>query len=153
GTPDKVPLYAEDIVQGYRFDVWDSTTSQWMSLCRRQARYELNEGAVVIEPAAEEESTVRLAATKTADESSNPNLRYLHEALVSWTGWSLAAPPPGRYIKRDDSVDTSSDQSQAEVPPGIKFKSRFTPVKGSLPRLRFGRSYWIRARSVDLGGN
>ena len=26
-------------------------------------------------------------------------------------------------------------------------------MKGSLPRLRFGRAYWIRARAVDLAGN
>lgn len=152
GTPSAVLLFAEDIVRGYRFDIWDSTTGQWLSLCRRQARYELNDGAVVVEPP-EEESTVRLAATKSSDETSSEALQYLHEALVAWTGWSLAAPPPGRYIKADDSVDKSSDQSEAEVPPGLKFKSRFTAVKGSLPRLRFGRSYWIRARAVDLAGN
>jgi len=152
GTPSPVELFAEDVVRGYRFDMWDSTTGQWMSLCRRQARYELNDGAVVVEPT-EEESTVRLAATKSSDDSSNTNLHYLHEALVSWTGWSLAAPLPGRYIKPDGSVDKTADQSQAEVPPGLKFKSRFSAVKGSLPRLRFGRSYWIRARAVDLAGN
>jgi hypothetical protein len=152
GTPSVVSLFAEDIVRGYRFDIWDSTTGQWMSLCRRQARYELSDGVVVVEPP-EEESTVRIAATKSSDETSNAELHYLHEALVAWTGWSLAAPPPGRHIKADDSVDKSSDQSEAEIPPGLKFKSRFRAVKGSLPRLRFGRSYWIRARAVDLAGN
>ncbi len=153
GALNTVSLHAEDVVRGYRIDIWDSMTGEWRSLCRRTARYELDEGAVVVDPAPEEESTVRLAATKSSDKTSNPNLLYLHEALVSWTGWSLAAPPPGRTIKSDDSVDKTSVQSEAEVPPGLKFKSHFSPVKGSLPRLRFGRSYWIRARAVDLAGN
>src|SRR5262249_40878085 len=52
-----------------------------------------------------------------------------------------------------DSVDTSTVESEAELPPGLKFKSRFKAVKHSLPRLRFGRAYAIRARAVDLAGN
>jgi hypothetical protein len=153
GASNSVSLHVEDLVRGYRIDIWDSTTTKWHSLCRRTARYELDDGATIIEAKPEEESTIRLAATKSADPTSNPNLLYLHEALVSWTGWSLAAPPPGRAIKPDDSVDKTRTESETEVPPGLKFKSSFKPVPQSLPRLRFGRSYWIRARAVDLAGN
>ena len=153
GAVNTVSLHAEDIVRGYRIDIWDSTSGEWRSLCRRTARYELNGAAVVVVPSPEEESTVRLAATKSADKTSNQKLLYLHEALVSWTGWSLAAPPPGRAIKPDDSFDKTVTQSEAQVPPGLDFKSQFEAVKGSLPRLRFGRAYWIRARAVDLAGN
>ena len=153
GTPGVVPLHAEDLVRGYRIDIWDATTAAWASLCRRTAHYELNGGAVVVEPMPEEESTVRLATTTSPDPTSNTNIVSLHEALVTWSGWSLAAPPPGRTIRPDDSVDTAPTQSEAEVPPGINFTSRFKPVQFSLPRLRFGRSYWIRARAVDLAGN
>ena len=103
--------------------------------------------------APEEESAVRLAATRSSDKTSNTDILYLHEALVSWSGWSLAARPPGRAIEPDDTVNKSRDQSEAEAPPGIKFKSSFAPVKASLPRLRFGRAYWIRARAVDIAGN
>lgn len=153
GATNTVSLHAEDLVRGYRIDIWDSMTGQWRSLCRRTAHYDLNDGAVVVQPAPEEEATVRLAATRSSDKTSNPNVLYLHEALASWTGWSLAAPPPGRNIQPDDSVDKTHLESEAELPPGLKFKSSFSPVKGSLPRLRFGRSYWIRARAVDLAGN
>jgi hypothetical protein len=151
GAPGSVSLHAQDLVRGWRIDIWDSVTRRWHSLCRRQARYELDAVAVDVVP--EEETTVRLAATRSSDPSSNADLLYLHEALVSWTGWSLAARAPGRAIGADDSVDKTRDDSDAEVPPGLKFKSSFSPVKGSLPRLRFGRSYWIRARAVDLAGN
>ncbi|MFO1498975.1 MAG: hypothetical protein U1G07_11385 [Verrucomicrobiota bacterium] len=144
-------LFAEDLVRGYRIDIWDSHSRAWHSLCRRQATYALNNGALLVEPEEEEECTVRLAATKSPDPASNPTALYLHEALVAWTGWSLAAPPPGRVIKSDD--DTKQAESDAELPPGLDFKSTFKPVKGSLPRLRFGRKYWLRARAVDLAGN
>ena len=153
GAANTVSLHAEDLVRGYRIDIWDSETGRWRSLCRRHATYDLNDGAVLVAPSPEEESTVRMAATTSSDKTSNANILYLHEALVSWTGWSLAAPPPGRNIGQDDSVDKTHVESEAELPPGLKFKSTFTPVKGSLPRLRFGRSYWIRARAVDLAGN
>jgi hypothetical protein len=146
-------LWAEDLVRGYRIDVWDRTTGVWRSLCEREATYDLNDGQVTILPATTEEGTVRLGATVSPDPSSHPHLVYLHEALVSWTGWSLAAPPPGRAIMPDDSVDKSSAATEAVVPAGVKLKSRFRAKPGSLPRLRFGRDYWIRARVVDLAGN
>jgi hypothetical protein len=153
GAVNTVPLHAEDVVRGYRIDIWDSTTGQWQSLCRRTAQYQLNGAGLVVQPTPEEESIVRLASTTSADQTSNQDLIYLHEALMAWTGWSLAAPPPGRSIRPDDSFDNTSAESEAEVPPGLDFKSRFEAVKGSLPRLRFGRAYWVRARAVDLAGN
>ena len=153
GAPSPLNLHAEDILRGYRFDVWDSTTSAWASLCRRTARYTIGDPPVVVEATPEEESTLRLAATKSADPTSNANTVALHEALMTWHGWSLAAPPPGRNIPPDGTVDTSQDQSQAEAPPGLNFTSVFQAVTGSLPRLRFGRKYWLRARAVDLAGN
>ncbi|MDK2744428.1 MAG: hypothetical protein NDI90_16120 [Nitrospira sp. BO4] len=151
GGAATVKLHAQDLVRGYRIDIWDSVTARWHSLCQRTARYELGDVPPVVVP--EEESTVRLAATRSSDETSNTDILYLHEILVSWSGWSLAARPPGRAISVDDTVDKTRDDSDAKVPPGLNFKSSFVPVKGSLPRLRFGRSYWIRARAVDLAGN
>ena len=152
-------LWAEDLVRGYRIDIWDGATKRWRSLCQRAADYDINGGAVVIS-VAEEEGTVRLAATKTPDPASNPNVVWLHEALVAWTGWSLAAPAPGKTIHHHrDDVDPTQDHvdrvgdAEAEVPPGLRLKSAFGALRGSLPRLRYGRDYWIRARVVDLAGN
>ena len=59
---------------------------------------------------------------------------------------------PGKAIMPDDTVDTAA-QTEAALPPGLRFSSRFRAVRGSLPRLRYGRSYWLRARAVDLAGN
>ena len=73
-----------------------------------------------------------MGATKSSDPTSNEKLVYLHEAIMSWTGWSLAAPPPGRAIQRDGTVDNA----EATLPPGLKFKTKFKARPGSLPRLR-----------------
>ncbi|MEX3858199.1 hypothetical protein AB3X94_29845 [Paraburkholderia sp. BR10923] len=151
---DRVPLHAEDLVRGYRFDIWDATTGAWASLCRRTATYSLGDGKVTVQPAAgEEESTIRLAATTPPDPASTTKVLSLHEALMTWHGWSLAAPLPGQAILPNDAVDQAPDGTQADVPPGVQLTSRFKAVKASLPRLRFGRRYWIRARAVDLAGN
>ena len=153
-APSATPpdLYAQDILRGFRFDIWDETTRVWRSLCRRTAVYTLAPGFTVEPMAGEEEGFVRLATTKSPDPTVNPNLLWLHEAVVSWTGWSLCAPPPGRAILPDDSVGDEA-RTEAQLPPGLEFSSRLSAFPGSLPRLRYGRSYWLRARAVDLAGN
>src|SRR5262249_24862872 len=109
---------------------------------------------------AEEESTVRLAATTSPDKKSNQDIIWLHEALVSWAGWSLGAPPAGKTIHhqtknaRGEIVhDDPIDEPDPDVPPGVRLKSSFKALPGMLPRLRYGRSYGLRARVVDLAGN
>jgi len=155
--PKHLELWAEDIVRGHRIDIWDSKTGIWRSLCQREATYYIDGREVVREKP--EEGTVRLAATTSPVPDKDPakNIVSLHEALVSWTGWSLVAPPPGRAITnetdKDKLVDKSTAQTEAELPPGVNFKTRFNALPGSLPRLRFGRKYRIRARVVDLAGN
>lgn len=159
--PPKLPnppeQWAEDLVRGFRIDIWDDVSESWHSLCRRSANYTIYtiaDGAIEI-AVNEEEGTVRLAATTTPDPASNPDIIWLHETLVAWTGWSLCAPPPGRNVSHDHDthVDTISADNEAEVAPGIPLKTKFTAMPRSLPRLRYGRAYWLRARAVDLAGN
>lgn len=150
-------LWAEDLVRGYRFDAWDAQTGRWRSLCRRTAEYRLSQGQLIVAPSSgEEEATVQLAATKSPDPTYNADIINLHEALVSWTGWSLAAPPPGKGVGDDlqkgpDGKPPFTDG--AEPVAGLDLQSRFRALPGSLPRLRYGRGYALRARAVDLAGN
>jgi len=151
--PPPPPLFAEDLVRGYRIDIWDDVSKRWHSLCQRKATYDIDSGAVVID-VPEEEGTVRLAATTSPDPASNPDIIWLHETLVAWPGWSLCAPAPGRTIGHDPSDHSDPvTNAEPEVPPGLRLKSAFKVLAGSLPRLRYGRNYWLRARVVDLAGN
>ena len=148
-------LYREDLVRGFRFDVWSSKTERWHSLCERIARYTLNGGAVQLD-GVPEEGTVRLAATTAADDS-RPDLLWLHEAVMNWSGWSLAARPPMRSILPDDDTQAGGTAPVSpgvpEVPAGLRLETDFEATPGSLPRLRYGRRYAVRGRVVDLAGN
>ncbi len=153
GGGTTLDLHWQDVLRGWRIDIWDAMSGRWQSLCRRTARYELAGGAVVVTPLPEEEATVRMAGTRPADPAVSVDTLRLHETVVAWAGWSLAAPPPGRAVDPADGVDKTTAQSSAEVPPGLDFASTFRAVPGSLPRLRYGRAYWLRARAVDLAGS
>jgi hypothetical protein len=151
--PPPPELFAEDLVRGYRIDIWDDLSQQWHSLCQRKARYDIGSDVAVID-VAEEEGTVRLAATTSSDPASNQDVIWLHETLVAWPGWSLCAPPPGLTIGHDPADHSDPvTKPEPEVPPGLRLKSQFSALAGSLPRLRYGRRYWLRARVVDLAGN
>ena len=135
-------------MRGFRIDVWDRATAVWRSLCLRSEHYQFEDLAQPINVESDE-GIVRLAATKSADYTSNQDVVSLHEAVVAWTGWSLCVPPPGKTIDKNDEPANS----ETEVPSGIRMRSQFQTLKSSLPRLRFGREYWLRARAVDLAGN
>lgn len=145
-------LWAEDLVRGWRVDVWDGKTQRWRSLCERVADYVVGaddaQGKVAL-PGVREEGTVRLAATTSSDPTSNADVVYLHETLTTWQGWSLVARQPGLAIDRDDQKGSAAP----EVPPGVRLSASFVARPGSLPRLRYGRTYAMRARVVDLAGN
>ncbi|MGW4525767.1 hypothetical protein [Amycolatopsis sp. NPDC004378] len=135
---------AEDLTRGLRFDVWDDVTKSWHSLCRRQGTYTVAGTAVT----AADEGVVTTAHTTQPDDPTQTV--FLHESLARWSGYSLVAPRPGKAVA-DDGALVAGDGTEPDpaFPLGVKFKA----VPGSLPRLRFGRSYRFRARTADLAGN
>lgn len=162
GDADQVrPFFAEHLIRGYRLDVWDSRTKLWHSLHMRNAEYQVGDVPFVPETRPEE-GFVQLAATQPA-KGSTPITHdlYLHEAIARWAGWSLSAPMPSRHLSRhpkagdalprdqDPPLDFSEDQP---VTP-FKVAARYKVVPNSLPQLRFGVRYRMRARAVDLAGN
>jgi hypothetical protein len=142
-------LFAEDLVRGYRIDVFDKKTATWRSLCERTGDYRFLEaaGGPVTESAADE-GFVQFASTEPSDPAAPKSIRT-GETLFTWNGWSLAAPRPGKAIMPDDS---HADPANAAVTP-FKIETEFKAGVGSLPRLRFGRQYRLRARIADLAGN
>jgi hypothetical protein len=161
GTPQQRPFFEEDLVRGYRLDVWDSFTNAWHSLHMRKAEYLVGEKQKPFKPKSEaEEGFVQMAVTQPAD-GAQPITKdlYLHEAMARWDGWSLSAPMPSKHLSRyadpSKAVPKENDPEYYENQPDTPFKlaTKFTVTPKSLPRLKFGTRYRFRARAVDLAGN
>jgi hypothetical protein len=145
-VPNKsMPVFhADDLLRGYRVDILDESApvKVWRSLCERVGTYQLKDGSSLSLPP--DEGYVK-GASGTSDDANN---LYLHESLFRWTGWSLCARRPGKTI-----VDQSAGSVSNQAPEGIGLSVTFQPRPGSLPRLRYGHSYRVRMRAVDLAGN
>ncbi len=147
GTP--ADLWAEDVTRGYRLDV-DRDGAGFRSLCERVGRY------VVAQPDGTEDELVvgrdegYVKGASTTSVPGDPDV-YLHEAMASWSGWSLVAKRPGHTVTTEETLDTTDPppEPSADVP----LRTSFTAAPGSLTPLRFGSRYRLRGRAVDLAGN
>ncbi|MFY9932410.1 MAG: hypothetical protein WAK82_30860 [Streptosporangiaceae bacterium] len=163
------PLNALDLVRGYRLDIWSARTSQWHSLHRRDGSYRFGAAADVAVNTTDEEGFTQLAVTQPADDPTRktdpvaaaagapqPGTDlYVHERVARWNGWSLSAPRPGIPLNRSPDPDLAADQDPTVGSPVTPFKmtTTFAAHPGSLPQLRFGDRYQVRARTVDLAGH
>ncbi|MGI8807941.1 MAG: hypothetical protein ACR2KK_08900 [Acidimicrobiales bacterium] len=156
------PLFAEDLLAGCRVDVFDGAAKAWQSLCRRKVKFDFLDppaaalGSTPPPPlAVTREGLVEVAATGTDEQLATT------AALATWEGWSLSAPKPGRALRPDspDRPDPSAPPpaemiDTPNVPPTrLRVGITSTVEPGTLPRLRFGHGYRLRARAVDLAGN
>lgn len=157
-----VVLFLEDVMRGYRVDVAavpDAVSAgKWLSLCERSSTWTLIKSGEKLSFPDDEGYVSGASTTSTASEDVDPDDHYLNETMFRWTGWSLAAPRPGRTLRAEKVPDS---ELQAEVTTevtdtadnGNGIAVRYTARKGSLPKLRFGQLYRLRARVVDLAGN
>jgi len=138
-------LYAEDVSRGYRVDVLDEAAGQWRSLCERIGEYHFRNTDVGVnrKVTLEDEGWASSAATESTEEDDDD--LYVHEVLFTWNGWSMVAPRPMRALPQEGTPKAK--------PAEYGLETSFTPKPGSLPRLRFGHSYRMRVRVVDLAGN
>lgn len=148
---NQVVLFAEDLVRGYRADVHDSRA--WRSLMHRHVSY------VDVNTDAERFSVDDEAYLKGATLTQTPGVAnapaYLHEALLGWDGWSLAVARPGNHIPKETPAegDPQVTDSPGEPFPGdLNLRPQVSLVPGTLPRLRYGTTYRMRMRTVDLSG-
>jgi len=145
-------LWADTVVRGYRVDVLDVKAKTWFSLHRRDALYEFAKlpGEKVV--VADEEGFVEPSSTKQPD---TPEEIRVHETLFSWQGWSLSVPRPHKAIVADDKPKKPPEPvvRHLESQSLYGLASWYRVVARSLPRLRYGREYRLRARVVDLAGN
>lgn len=144
-------LFAEDLVRGYRFDVWTQSKQSWRSLTARRIRYTFRRDNTTL--AFNDEGYVGTGATSSSVVGA-ANDFFVPETLMRWAGWSLSVPRPGRTMGHDDTgvrMDTFTSRN-GDVPINEAPFSTF-PTARALPILRFGETYRVRARVVDLAGN
>ena len=161
GTRLDDPLAAEELIRGYRLDIFDEQRGQWFSLHQRSVDY-VREGSSLLGAVLDEGAfhpSVTGPYVQPGSEPDGPLPMHIHEGVLQWDGWSLSVPRPGRTLSNTtDPADLSRPETLTERPAnepltstGVQVRSAVRP--GSLPRLRFGRSYRLRLRTVDLAGN
>ncbi|MEW2418104.1 hypothetical protein AB0953_31030 [Streptomyces sp. NPDC046866] len=142
---EAITLHADNVLQGYRVDVFDQASGRWYPLCRRTGQYSVRgySGALPID----DEGTICDALTGGVDAHGNTVLR-LHQYLFRWSGWSPVAELTGKMIDTSEQLQEPGPALDATLP----FSSTVRPTPGTLPSLRYGRTYRFRARLVDLAG-
>ena len=166
GTAPSAVFHADDLLRGLRVDVWEEESGLWSSLMTRQGTLQVASafGTGVSDlPALADEGYV---STSPMGKDSDPGVLYLPESMFNWAGWSLATPQPGNVLSNpkaagltgqpveDPGALPTTDPTSANAPQiGLDVIVNATPAPGSLPVLRFGRRYRLRARTMDLAGN
>lgn len=143
-------LNTEDVTQGYRVEVLDETVGTWATLHARRVDAEVLDHGVILEDIPDEGFAQTTTASETPGVEDSPV--HVHEAMFSWGGWSLSAPRPGKRVRHEagEEIVEDPDTDPDPITP-IVLHSRVEP--GTLPRLRYGRSYAFRVWGVDLAGN
>ncbi|MBL9006338.1 MAG: hypothetical protein JNJ46_18935 [Myxococcales bacterium] len=139
-------LQTEDLLRGYRVEVYDHQAHRWFSLHQRKSVLRVGQKTV----STSMDGFVRTGAVSETSGVPNSDL-YVHEALFGWEGWSLSVPYPGRTLRHEGGSEAFYDGSDGAS--GSLVLAQHDVVPGSLPRLRYGRSYSFRAWTVDLAGN
>jgi hypothetical protein len=162
-TDHPVAFYAEDLVRGYRIDVFDEDTpggARWFPLHRRvvEHTFKAPENGPAPESLTLKDEGYLKATSASSENAEHPTPSddlYLHETVFGWEGWSLSAPRPGKRIVEPGQGDDGSSISRHDPDEGNPFPlvSKVSVESGTLPRLRVGHSYRMRARTVDLAGN
>ena len=143
--PTPVTLFAEDLTRGYRIDILDGAGSPWRSLHQRAGQYSVPSLPVL---SVTDEGTAQPSGLLDAANPQQANVLRVHESLARWEGWSLSVPLPGATIG-----DSGPEQVASQpLPDGVQLTASFQVVPGTLPQLRFGHAYQVRARAVDLSG-
>ncbi len=166
-----VEVFAEDVSSGYRLDVLDPSASgggTWRSLFERQTDangYQfLHDLTLNLTPEPDEGWTQTVLVTDLNEKLPPPNLdrddpiqpdalRRLDDQLYRWDGWSGAVRPPGSALEGTSGAVAETGPDLPDTDAWVQFAANYDIVNGSLPRLRFGETYQMRARCVDLAGN
>jgi hypothetical protein len=159
GLPGTPPDFtAEDLVRGYVLDVSQDGTN-WLSTGMRQATYTAsgNGASATVPsppPANDEAATDSPPRSQSDPTNSSQQQLNLPANIIRWNGWSNAAPRPGSPLADDGSSTVTSGTGETGTDP---FSANLTITNavapGTLPRLRYGQTYALRARVMDIANN
>ncbi|SDI33148.1 hypothetical protein SAMN05192558_107172 [Actinokineospora alba] len=150
GDPPR--LLTEDVCRGLRIEVWDDTVRRWRSLHQRLTDVTVLGHGMLLDDLEEDGFIQGTSAHETPGKAKSPI--HVHEAMFGWEGWSLSAGRPGKRVRNEGADEIVEDTPSApDVSPTHPILITNEVRPGSLPRLRFGRSYAFRAWAVDLAGN
>ena len=159
-------LYADDVNMGYRMDVKmtdnPGSPDNWHSLHFHNNVFSfLNSSNTKIEikDLDADEGFIQLSTTE--DKNINGPHMKLSEVIARWEGWSLSVPMPGKGLnepmleKNEVESTDNAEEKKYDTPTDVPFKLNVNPnvAPGSLPKLRFGQTYAVKLRMVDLAGN
>ncbi len=151
GQIDVMTLCDSDLIIGHRVDVSVAGKASYRSLHQRVSAegYRFpRDPALKVSPDPDENWVSTTLGTETTNAASQQRARPV---LHRWSGWSAAAPPPGNVL---DPVTGGAVETQKSEPvPGpVQFLADYQVLPGSLPGLRYGSRYVLRARQVDISG-
>ncbi len=141
-------LSADQLIRGYAIDVHDGTA--WRSLCRRRGFYHFARAPALDFAVTDVEGWVQLGVTAHGG-AGGATLR-VHESLARWEGWSLVAPRPGNALSHLGEANAPIERPVNAPVTSTQMSVEWTAEPHTLPTLRFGRGYRMRARVVDLAG-
>ncbi len=141
------PFVAEDLVRGYVLDVQDVANGVWRSTCERNVTY-TSGSTSVSGPTSDpfDEAPVQAVPRIVNPPDVGSEQFVLSEILLSYTGWSNAVARPGTPL-----ADSDSALSAGAPPYDLTVDDSVPP--GRLAPLRFGHTYRLRVRTVDVANN
>ena len=147
-APDAPLLTTEDVMQGVRVEVHDSTTDLWRSLHQVHVKADVVGGRSL-----EFDDIAFLQESAPTHAGADKSPIHVHEAVFGWDGWSLSAARPALPVVNEGGVERVVTDPQPPADPSTPVLIDRTAAPGTLPRLRFGRRYSFRVWGVDLACN
>lgn len=150
GEIDEMTLCDSDVVIGHRIDV-AVLGGEFRSLHQRVSTdgYQFpRDPSLEVKPDPDENWVSTTLGTETTRTASQQRARPV---LHRWSGWSAAAPPPGNVLDPLTGQAVRTEKS-GPVPGPIQFTADYQVQPGTLPSLRYGSKYVVRARQVDISG-